>query len=103
MYNQSFLKENGAEKFIALQERRMALLKSMLRDYDDGRCKSLFCLAAALLSIEALSGALLAAETEVKAGAVAADDKKSKAGLLKRLLGRAAEEENAELRLRKRN
>jgi hypothetical protein len=101
MSNQDFIQKNGIERFVEQQEQRISFLKTMLQDYDDGRCKSLFCLSAALLSLDGLNKALMKAEQERIDGAIGGEDKKSRAGLLRRILSLIAEEENVELTLRK--
>lgn len=101
MHNQSFIKQCGIERFIGQQKERMNLLGTMLGCYDDGNCKSFFCMAAALLSPNSLNKAVAAAEQEVKDRSVARDDLKSKAKILKDILSRFADEENVELKLRK--
>jgi len=99
--NQNFIKEYGIAKFIEQQNVRISLLEKMLEHYDDGNCKSLFCLAATLLSLESLHNALEKAEQEVTERSVGKDDKKSKAKILKDILTQLADEENVELKLRK--
>jgi hypothetical protein len=48
------IKAAGLEEFIKQQNQRMMLLNKLIRDYDDGRSKSFFCLAAALMEIDDL-------------------------------------------------
>jgi hypothetical protein len=101
MYNQGYIKQGGIERFVVQQNERMNLLGTMLECYDDGNCKSFFCLAAALLSVDSLNKALMKAEQDVTEHSVGKDDKKSKAKILKTFLTYYAEEENVELKLRK--
>ncbi len=56
--NQEDIRENGLDVFLAHQSERIFFLESALEKYDDGRSKNLFCIAAALLSIESLNEAL---------------------------------------------
>jgi hypothetical protein len=52
--NLEFVKSGGIEKFLEQQEVRMDILKGFLENCDDGRSKSLFCLACTLLPVEVL-------------------------------------------------
>ena len=54
MENQRFIQINGIEKYIKEQNIRIKLLEKILSDYNDGRSKSYFCIAAALLDINSL-------------------------------------------------
>jgi hypothetical protein len=77
------IKEHGIEQFVAQQRERIALLDTMLSEFDDGRSKGFFCLAATLLPLE--DGA----------------DLKSRAAILRRILGSAASRLGISLKLRK--
>ena len=94
-YNQSYIKSNGLSAFLDRQKSRMCLLRKLIEQYDDGRRRSFFCLACALLSLESLEKAL----ERVKD--VSADDKKSRAKYMKDILNQLAAEDNVELKLRK--
>lgn len=95
--NQSFIKKHGIASFIEEQNKRMGLLKTLLEYYDDGSCKSYFCLAVTVLSLKSLNETLTKAEQEIKEN----DDLRSKAKLLKTILNQFASDENEELKLRK--
>ena len=58
VWNLNFIKENGMSKFIEQQERRIELLEIMLKQFDEGRSKSVYCIAATLLPITDLESAL---------------------------------------------
>lgn len=62
MPNQRLIAEIGMEAFLKQQSRRIEFLVTALQRYNDGKSKSLYCLAAALLSLESLSKALSLAE-----------------------------------------
>jgi hypothetical protein len=47
--NSRFIREKGIKPFIRQQEERIRLLEAMIDGYDDGRSRSFFCRAAALL------------------------------------------------------
>ncbi|OYD15072.1 hypothetical protein CH333_06605 [candidate division WOR-3 bacterium JGI_Cruoil_03_44_89] len=93
MPNSSFIKEHGMEKFIEQQKKRIALLKTMLEHFDEGRSKSFYCIAVALLSIESLEKSLDKVEKS--------DDVKIRARALKEILNEIAFKEEIELKLRK--
>jgi hypothetical protein len=76
-----------------LWDRLRAVPPVLYSNYDDGRSKSFFCLAAALLSSEHLKSAL--AEATADCGT------KSKAKAIRAALGRYAESEGIELVLKK--
>jgi len=86
MPNQRLLAEIGIDEFIKRQHERISFLETALSRYDDGRSKNLFCIAAALLSVESLKQALILAENGEP---------------LKPVLSRFAETEGQELKLRK--
>jgi hypothetical protein len=56
--NQYLVREIGLDAFLAKQAERMAFLRAALGRHNDGRSKGLYCMAAALLSAEALKNAL---------------------------------------------
>ena len=99
--NLNFIKEFGLERFVEQQSERISFLRTALEHYDDGRSKSFYCLAAALLSLESLNEALITAKQEIKEKSVGSDDIKSRAKIVKRVLNEFAAEEDEELKLRK--
>jgi hypothetical protein len=52
------IQDEGIADFAAQQNERIALLNKLLEEYDDGRSKSFFCLAAALMEIDDLQEAI---------------------------------------------
>lgn len=84
--NQLLIKEIGIDAFLDLQAERIAFLETALERYDDGKSKNFLCLAATLLSIQALNESLSLAE---------------KGEPLRDILTRVAEAEQQELKLRK--
>lgn len=101
MRNHQYIKEEGLGRFIEQQEKRMSLLRTMLEHYDEGRSKTFYCLAATLLSLAGLEEGLKQAEEEIKSKSINDEDRKNKARVLKNILNEAAEEENEELKMRK--
>ena len=47
--NLAFIKKHGIKKFAKQQAVRIKLLEKMLKDFDDGRSKSYFCVASAVM------------------------------------------------------
>ena len=62
MANQRLIAEIGLDAYLAQQAERIAFLETALERHDNGRNKSCFCLAAALLSLEGLKRSLPLAE-----------------------------------------
>jgi hypothetical protein len=56
------VKEQGMAAFVKQQNERISLLNKLLQEYDDGKSKSFFCLAAALLEIDDLKKAVFQIE-----------------------------------------
>ena len=97
MSNLNFIKEHGIEAFIEQQRKRTGLLETMIENYDDGRSKSFFCRAAALLDVKSLENSLDKAEERIKTAHIKPDDIKAKAKILKESLNESAVKERVEL------
>ena len=89
--------ELGIEPFLEEQEERRGFLGRMLIEFNEGRSKSFFCVAAALLPVEALRSAI---EDAGKDGAEP-EDMKSRATALRSKLNEAAMKEGIDMQLRK--
>ena len=98
---QMFIREHGLEKFLKQQKRRIRLLETMLNDYDDGRSKSYYCIAATLLPIADLEKALDKAKQKIKSDKIRTDDIKTTSQILKGFLNDVATTKRIELKLRK--
>jgi hypothetical protein len=83
MPNLHFIREQGIEKFMQQQRRRIRLLERMIHDFDDGR-------SAALLDPAGLENSLDAAARRIKADHVKPDDVKTKARILRGILDELA-------------
>jgi len=94
--NHLFIKEKGLETFLEQQMERIKLLDIMLKDFDDGRSKSFYCLSATLLSIQGLKEAIKRARERTKN-----EDIKTKAKVLKEILNETTIKEKVELKLNK--
>lgn len=54
----AFIRKNGVAEFERSQKAREELLREMLQDFNEGRSKSYFCIAATVLEIAELKEAL---------------------------------------------
>jgi len=94
--NHDRIREKGIDDFIKLQAQRVRVLEALLEHYDEGRSKSYFCLAAALLplgDIEALNDTLPGIPSHV--------DIKEKNRLVRYLIDLLARQRGIELTLKK--
>ncbi len=94
--NLGFVKEEGIARFARRQQQRIRLLETIIESYDDGRSRSYFCRAAALIDPSALKGALKEARAALGSGG-GAPDARQRAQVLRRLLADAAQREGIEL------
>ena len=84
MPNQHFIKRHGIKKFIAQQKKRIKYLEIMLGNFNDGRSRSYFCRAAALLDLRSLENSINQATRKIKADHIR--DMKAKAKVIKEIL-----------------
>jgi hypothetical protein len=91
--------ENAYDSFVT--HKKIALLKLMLSDFNDGSAKNYFCLAAALLSIKGLEKSIDNCIKEIELSKIENDDKRNKTRIIKKYLQKIAEEESVDLKLRK--
>ena len=101
MPNLNFIKEHGVEEFIEQQKKRIESLEIMLKDFDDGKSKSFYCIGVTLLPIADLEASLNKAEQEIRTGSIRLNDIKARANILRKFLSSFANEKGVELRLRK--
>ena len=95
--NLNFIKKYGIEKFIEQQKSRMKLLKKMIKNFDDGRSRSFFFRASALLDLKSLTGSIDKATRKIKEEKIRKDDIKSKAKTLKTVINEIASKKGIEL------
>ena len=95
------IKENGIEKFLNRQQKRVKLLEFMLENFNEGRSKSFFCIATALLPIKDLEKGLKESIETIKNENFDSKDLKAKSKILKEKIKEIAEKERVELKLRK--
>lgn len=99
--NLNLIREHGIEEFLRQHKKRIELLETMLKHFDEGRSKGLYCIATALLSITALEESLRDSERRMKADEIRLDDAKARARILREFLNDSAAREGTELKLRK--
>ncbi len=99
--NLDFIRKHGVEKFIEQQKERIKFLKDMLEGFNEGRSRSFYCIAAALLPVDDVKNSLESAKKEVKTLGLRKDDIKSKAKILKKAIQDVADRKGIDLKLRK--
>jgi hypothetical protein len=91
------IKEIGIKEFSRQQNERIKYLNILINDYDDGRSKSYFCLASALLELEDLHIAI----KQIRRIDITQVDKKIIAKQARNIIDQIARSENVELIYRK--
>lgn len=86
----------GIEKYTAEQAEKVKILSALLERYNDGRRKTLFCLAANLLELDELTQIIRRADAETQGLPI-----KEKAAFISALLHQCAAGRGIELKLRK--
>ena len=81
--NLLLIQKNGIEPFLEQQQQRINLLEIMLKDFNDGRSKSYFCIATTLLPIEDLEKSLENTKQKIEIDLILDDDYKNKSKILK--------------------
>ncbi|GAG29779.1 unnamed protein product, partial [marine sediment metagenome] len=94
--NIAFIQKNGVNEFEKEQKTRENLLKEMLQEFNEGRSKSYYCIAATVLEIEELGEALNKAKKNSFGLEI-----KGKSKILHSILDELAERKNYYLKLRK--
>jgi hypothetical protein len=94
--NIAFIQKNGVDEFERVQKRREELLKEMLEEFNEGRSKTYYCIAATVMDSEELEAALKQAKATAKNL-----DLKGKSKLLHGILDSVAEKRQYLLKLRK--
>jgi hypothetical protein len=101
MPNLRFIKKQGIKEFLNEQTKRQEFLGQMLEQFNDGRSRSFYCVAATLLPLEALKKSLDLSERKAKEKGAENKDIKNKAKILKENLNETASKELIDLNLRK--
>jgi hypothetical protein len=98
--NLNSIRGEGLEEFAEQQRKRIGLLKTMLEEFDDGRSKSYYCLATALLPVTALEESLHRAQEQINKAKAKSGDIKTRARILRDSLDDSAAKTGVELKLR---
>jgi len=91
------IKERGIEDFIKQQKERVEILSKLIKEHDDRKSKSYYCLAAALMEVEDLKKAI----AESKNNQDSSIDKKQLAKQTKAVVAQLAKMKGIELVYRK--
>jgi len=95
------IKEIGITQFFNHQQKRIELLENMLENFNEGRSKSFYCLATALLQTEDVEKALNDSLKAIKEAKIDLADVKSKSKILRENLTKLAKIKSIELKLKK--
>ncbi|MFX1279615.1 MAG: DUF3795 domain-containing protein [Promethearchaeota archaeon] len=95
------IQSDGMEEFIKQQQERIKFLENMLENFDEGRSKSFYCLATALLSLEDLEFALKKSNEQIKREEIELNNLKPKSKILKAYCNQFAEKKKIQLKLKK--
>jgi hypothetical protein len=91
-----FIQKKGVDEFERLQKRREELLKAMLKEFNEGRSKTYYCITVTVMEIEELEAALKQARATAENLGL-----KGKSKLLHGILDGFAEKKHYLLKLRK--
>jgi len=94
--NINCIETNGIEEFEKQQETKEKLLREILMEFNEGRSKTLYCIAATVLEIDELESVLEKARAKSKGL-----DIKAKSEVMHSILNEIAENKNYSLKLRK--
>jgi predicted ATP-binding protein involved in virulence len=94
--NAQFIQKEGIEKFEQQQKTRENLLSAMLAEFNEGRSKSLYCVAATVMEPAELEAALDEARKKSKGMNL-----KQRAEIMHSTLSKVAADKNYVLKLRK--
>ncbi|MFX0004255.1 MAG: DUF3795 domain-containing protein [Candidatus Hodarchaeota archaeon] len=100
--NLRLIKKEGLNKFLTQQKKRIGFLENMLENFNDGRSKSFFCLATALIPLDDLECAWNKSTEQIMLNGIKKTDLKTRASILKKYCNQYAEKKNIELKIRKR-
>jgi len=92
----AFILKNGVDEFENSQKIREKILADMLQEFNEGRSKNFYCVAATVMEIEELKGALAKARKVSKGLEI-----KAKSKVLHCILDEIAKKKNYCLKLRK--
>jgi len=88
--NLNFIKEYGIEKFVEQQKKRIKLLETMIENFNDGKSRSFYCRATALIDLISLKDSLDKAIQKIRSDNIKPDNTKVKAKILRDILNEIA-------------
>jgi hypothetical protein len=91
----AFIQKNGVDEFEKMQKKRELLLQEMLREFNEGRSKTYYCIAATVLEPGELGEALTKADKESRGLGM-----KERSKVLHSILDKIANQRNYDLKLR---
>ena len=91
-----FIQKNGVDEFEKLQKIREKLLKEMLQEFNEGRSKNYYCIAATILEIEELERVISEAKKQSNGLEI-----REKSQVLHSIIAAVAARKNYCLKLRK--
>jgi hypothetical protein len=91
------IKDRGIVEFVKQQQERIIILNKLLKEYDDGKSKSFFCLATALMEVDELKEAVF----QVKGIRDISKDLKQRAKQAKSIIEQRAKLKGIELNYRR--
>jgi hypothetical protein len=97
MPNLNFIKECGIEKFIEQQKKRIKLLETMIENFDDGRSRSFYCKATALIDLKNLEDSLDKTIQKIKSDNIKPNETKIIAKILRDIINEIAFKDGVEL------
>jgi hypothetical protein len=97
MSNLNFIKQYGIDKFIEQQKKRIKLLETMIANFNDGRSRSFYCKATALLDLKNLEDSLDKAIQKIRSDNIKPNDTKIIAKILKDIINEIAFKDGVEL------
>ncbi|MBN1916055.1 DUF3795 domain-containing protein [Candidatus Dojkabacteria bacterium] len=99
--NLKLIKNQGIDKFLKQQRRRIEFLKMFMKNFDEGRSKSFYCISCTLLPINSLEESIEFSNQKIKEGKIRHNDLKARSKILREQLKKFAIKEGIELKLRK--
>lgn len=99
--NLGLIKEKGIKEFIDQQHKRIDILKILLEDFNEGRSKSFFCIATALLPIKDLDESVKRANERIDSEKIEASNLKFKSKIIKQYLNDFATNQKVILKLKR--
>lgn len=95
------IKEIGLKRFLKQQEKRIELLNIFLKEFDEGRSKSFYCISCTLLPINFLEEALKRSYKKIADEGIRRSDLKSRSKVLREQLNIHADKGEIDLKLRR--